>query len=280
MNKKIKMIVADIDGTLAEHSILSKFTIDTINEIHKNGYLFGIASGRPAYQLSRTIREWGLDFEPEAIIGMNGAQLYDKQKDEIEAINYLSCEDIKKAIEFMKPYEKDTNLFIYEGKGCMFEKDDQEYLKALDKYGEVESFRLAESYEDFYAEPNAKLLYRLYDTGMMKEIEDYVSSHVHPEFYGFKTQDNLYELANPKTNKGAAVIRFAQSHGFDISEVAGFGDMSNDYEMIDVCGMGVCLLNGSDDCKSVADYITEEDCEHNGFANFVHKYIFEDDLRG
>lgn len=280
MNKKIKMVIADIDGTLAEHSELSDFTIATINELHEKGIAFGIASGRPAYQLSRTIEQWNLNFTPEAIIGMNGAQLYDPKKEEIEAINYMSPEVMKKAIDFMRPFKDDTNLFIYRGKGTVFEKEDRIYLKALDKYGKVEGCLIAENEEEFLKEPNAKLLYRLYDTNKMKEIEDYVSSHTHPEFVGFKTQDNLYELTSPKTNKGEAVIRFAKNHGLSLDEIAGFGDMSNDVEMVDVCGMGVCLLNGSADCKAVANYITTEDCEHHGFANFVHKYILQDDIRG
>lgn len=280
MNKKIKMVIADIDGTLAEHSILSDFTIATINQIHDAGLLFGIASGRPAYQLSRTIKEWTLSFEPDAIIGMNGAQLFDKTTGEIEAINYMSIEEMRKGIEFMRPFYNDTNLFIYRGKGTVFQKEDKVYLKALDTYGKVEGCLIAENEEEFLKEPNAKLLYRLYDTSKMKEIEDYVASHEHPEFVGFKTQENLYELTNPKTNKGAAVKRFAQKNGLSLDEIAGFGDMDNDIEMIDVCGMGVCLVNGCDAAKAVAKYITEEDCNHHGFANFVHKYILEDDLRG
>lgn len=280
MNKKIKMVVADIDGTLAEHSELADFTIATINELHRKGIAFGIASGRPAYQLSRTIKEWNLDFEPEAIIGMNGAEMINGENGEIEIVNYMTPEEMKKGIEFMKPFYEDTNLFIYRNGGTVFEKEDEVYLKALDKYGKVEFCIIADNEEEFTKEPNAKLLYRLYDTSKMKEIEDYVSSRKHPEFVGFKTQDNLYELTSPKTNKGAAVKHYALKHGLSMDEIAGFGDMDNDIEMIDVCGMGVCLVNGCDAAKAVAKYITEEDCEHHGFANFVHKYILEDDVRG
>ena len=279
MNTKIKMVVADIDGTLAEHSELADFTIATINELHKKGIAFAIASGRPAYQLSRTIKEWKLDFEPEAIIGMNGAEII-SENGEIEIVNYMTPEEIRKGIEFMKPFNKETNLFIYRNGGTVFEKEDEVYLKALDKYGKVEFCIIADSEEEFSKEPNAKLLYRLYDTSKMKEIEDYVSSHEHPEFVGFKTQENLYELTSPKTNKGAAVKHYALKHGLTLDEIAGFGDMDNDIEMIDVCGMGVCLINGCDAAKAVAKYITSEDCEHYGFANFVHEYILEDDVRG
>ena len=55
--------------------------------------------------------------------------------------------------------------------------------------------------------------------------------------------------------------------------LAGFGDTSNDNEMISVAGLGVCLLNGSDDTKALANDITDLTCEEEGFADYVEKHI-------
>ncbi|MEE3426132.1 MAG: HAD hydrolase family protein [Erysipelotrichaceae bacterium] len=52
MFENIKVIVSDIDGTLcAAGEKPSKETIETIEELRKRGYLFGLASGRPADDL-------------------------------------------------------------------------------------------------------------------------------------------------------------------------------------------------------------------------------------
>ena len=79
MITKVKMIVADIDGTLvnSKHELTDK-TKDVIKELHDRGILFGIASGRAIDgQLEYRAKEWGFDFQFDIIIGMNGSQLFD-----------------------------------------------------------------------------------------------------------------------------------------------------------------------------------------------------------
>ena len=38
-------------------------------------------------------------------------------------------------------------------------------------------------------------------------------------------------------------------------------------------GIGVCLLNWTDDTKACADFVTEYDVEHDGFAHFIKKNV-------
>ena len=43
-----------------------------------------------------------------------------------------------------------------------------------------------------------------------------------------------------------------------LEDVAAFGDTTNDNDMIAISGTGVCMCNGSDDTKAIADFITEK----------------------
>lgn len=36
----------------------------------------------------------------------------------------------------------------------------------------------------------------------------------------------------------------------------------------------MCLLNGTDDTKACADFITDLDVENDGFADFINKKLF------
>lgn len=60
----------------------------------------------------------------------------------------------------------------------------------------------------------------------------------------------------------------------DIKKVVSFGDTTNDNEMLQVAGWGVCLANGSADTKMVADDITVLDNDHDGLAAYIEeKYL-------
>ena len=59
MFENIKVIAADIDGTLAKTAVNpSAFTLDTIKAIQDKGILFGLASGRPADDLTDKYKIW------------------------------------------------------------------------------------------------------------------------------------------------------------------------------------------------------------------------------
>lgn len=51
-----------------------------------------------------------------------------------------------------------------------------------------------------------------------------------------------------------------------------FGDTTNDHTMLELSGVGVCLKNGSDDTKAIADIITDYPCDEDGWARFMEMY--------
>ena len=67
--------------------------------------------------------------------------------------------------------------------------------------------------------------------------------------------------------------RYCRKHNIDIKDTVGFGDMSNDITLLKSAGTGVCMFNGSDDTKAVADIITDLSIEDDGFADYCEKHI-------
>ena len=64
-------------------------------------------------------------------------------------------------------------------------------------------------------------------------------------------------------------------NGYSLDEIIAFGDTSNDNEMLEVAGLGVCMMNGSDDTKAIADVITEKPCEEDGWAHYMENEFFK-----
>ena len=70
-------------------------------------------------------------------------------------------------------------------------------------------------------------------------------------------------------NKGTGLQRFADMNGIDIKEIITFGDNENDNEMLIRSGWGVCLKDGQEITKSVADDITEQTCLEGGVGHYM-----------
>ena len=89
---KWKALFADIDGTLAEKGeILGPETKKQLTKLHEKGVKIGLATGRP---MDRRILEkagkWDLPFAFDAVIGLNGGDLWIRGEEETQHMNMLS----------------------------------------------------------------------------------------------------------------------------------------------------------------------------------------------
>lgn len=269
-----KVISADVDFTLVpRHQDFSKRTIDTINTLRKNGTYFGIASGRPKNELAPLIARWdelgvGYDF----LIGSNGCVLIDLIDNKEYEYYFMQPQQIKEAFEVMKPFKVNPTCAI---NGESWSGYYDEFVELSSQYLGVPA-RVCESedYHEMWQNPVGKIMFRLNDPELMPEIEEYVSKHCPPDIVGFKTNPRAFEFTDYRANKGVALKNFCALHDIDIADSCAFGDTTNDNEMLKAAGTGVCLLNGTDDTKACADYITDLDVDHEGFADFIEKHVF------
>ena len=109
----MKVVASDIDGTLAlKGGNLKPLTKAGLNRLHEEGVLFGLASGRPIdHVVLDSPKQWGLDFDLDFAIGMNGGELYDAKTGKLEKYYLLPSEEIRKILTFLKPF--DINAIIY-----------------------------------------------------------------------------------------------------------------------------------------------------------------------
>ena len=82
---------------------------------------------------------------------------------------------------------------------------------------------------------------------------------------------NNVEINDKNAHKGNAIRQLAEHLGLDMSQVLAFGDGSNDISMLQEAGIGVCMENGLDSVKAVADYITDS-CDEDGVAKAIYRF--------
>ena len=63
------------------------------------------------------------------------------------------------------------------------------------------------------------------------------------------------ELVNRKFDKGKGVLCVCKALGIDVKDTCGFGDSMNDLEMLETVGVSVCMENGSERLKALADEV-------------------------
>ena len=268
MNKKVKLVVADLDGTLiiTGHSI-SDENARAINYLHEKGILFGIASGRNLFDLHRLPAKWGFDSEFEMYIGMNGSELWDgidnKQYDQFK----LEPHVIEKIYHYVEPFN--INPYVYYKDGMMVMKSDPA-MEASARRNDMVIY-LAETPEQLWQTENAKVLCRLTEEQVL-EVQEYFAKVNDPDFKLVQTQSTMLEFVHPEVSKAYALKLFCQAHNIDLNEVIAFGDMENDNDMLEAC-YGISMLNGSAETKAVSKEITAKNCEDDGFADWIFKNI-------
>lgn len=268
----MKLFIADIDGTLRGKGsrIPGPLTRKAFEEMHRNKIILGIASGRPLWQgVTDHHTEWGLSFQFDFLIGMNGGELWVKDTNQKTEYHLLSIENLKEIVTSLHHF-KGINPFVYQ--------EGSELSLYLDEATKRSGIRHGcpvfecKSEADLYARPTAKILYRCDTVAIADAVESYARNLFGSRFACFKTGPELVELQLPLVNKGEGLKMYCEPRGIDLKDVIAFGDAENDIEMLKIAGRSVCLKDGMADAKAVCDDVTDYICDEDGVGHYLYDH--------
>ncbi|HEX4930700.1 MAG TPA: Cof-type HAD-IIB family hydrolase [Gaiellaceae bacterium] len=87
-----------------------------------------------------------------------------------------------------------------------------------------------------------------------------------------KSLPHFLELASPTISKGTGLAFVAAHLGFTAAQTVAFGDGENDRELLAWAGYGVCVENGDDGLKELADWISPG-VDEEGVAQTIEAYL-------
>ena len=249
-----KFVFLDIDGTLtaAGSNTAPPSALTAIRLAQQAGHLVAVCTGRSLGMARKVIEAIPFDAvvaSAGGYIEYGGRTLYDHP---------------------MATAQRDAALaaFHAEGIGCILECRDWSYADDLFFDGmtgapanasnsELERWR-AGVREEMRVRPMAQYAGEpVYNLSMMA-----------PEPHDLTGPFNG-EIINRDFSKGDAVRRLAAAAGIPIADTVAFGDSMNDAEMITTAGLGICMGNGSDRLKAIADEVCGDvaaDGLYNAFA--------------
>ena len=82
------------------------------------------------------------------------------------------------------------------------------------------------------------------------------------------------EIVSPGVSKASATKILAKKFGIDKSEIAAIGDADNDLPMLLSAGTSIAMGNATDEVKKSCT-VTTSNCEDDGFAEAVYKYVLK-----
>ena len=263
------IFAVDLDGTLLnDEAKLTKETIDYVRSLDKEKYKFVITTGRPYLGMISFYNELGLD---TYVICNSGTSVM-LPNSNFKSINH----NIEKSL-FLAFYNKSLDLlesaiftdedrcYIYNG------QFNNEFFKHIQKGAKV----IDGDYNKTIVDGPSGGLFILKsgcDEKFLKIAElfkDKIGVRCWGNFYGC----DYYEYYQVGFNKSTSLYDLLNLYNADVSQLVCFGDSINDNEMLMMTENGVCMLNGKDELKKYANYITKYDNNHNGVIEFIKEFI-------
>lgn len=264
----IKLIVIDLDGTaLLNESTLHPYNVEVLKKYIKHGYNVVIATGRPYRSSKKFYKELELD---TPIINYNGSYIHDtKPSNFIEKIITVSKEDVIQIETDLKDYicnimcEYEDDVYIHQNDEWINEFFWQDDIPV--RYGLM---------KDTLDLDPCTFIIEIKDPLKQNEVLEYMKNY--PQYTcrfwagKYNRFAEIYPLGVDKANGIKYVINYL---GISKDEVLVIGDAGNDICMIEEFHESCAMINGEEELKKKARYITKLPNTEGGVGYFIEDYF-------
>jgi Cof subfamily protein (haloacid dehalogenase superfamily) len=269
---KIKLLIVDIDGTIAGKSNQVTNRVKTaIHAAQAKGVRVGIATGRMYKSALKFHQEIGADFP---LIAYQGAWIQDP---EMGTIHRHLPVPVKIARELIDYFEQShlfnkLSLHVY--------LDDRLYVRDINPDTElyigrsgIPAHPVGDLRKVLTANPT-KILAMSEDINLIDSLLLDLRHRYPQDTLHITTSVPIFlEATQSGVNKGSAIDYIATKLlGISAENVLAIGDNFNDVEMIDYAGIGVAMGNAPDDVRAIADWVAPH-IEADGVAAAIEKFI-------
>jgi len=270
--KDIKLLVLDIDGTIAGHSnTLSKPVKQAIVAAQARGIQIAIATGRMYRSALRFHQEIGSVLP---LMAYQGAWIQDPTNQKIHRHLAVSREIAHKLIDYFEQPELRSLLSVH------FYINDELYVRELTKETQIYAERsgvtpipVGDLRQVLTNEPT-KILALCDDTDVINQLLGNLRRQYTPaELYLTTSVATFFEATNASVNKGTAVRYLAEELlGLQIDNIMAIGDNFNDVEMLEYAGLGIAMGNAPEAVQAIAQWVAPS-VEEDGAAVAIEKFL-------
>ncbi|WP_297281894.1 Cof-type HAD-IIB family hydrolase [uncultured Anaerococcus sp.] len=269
MNKDIKLIALDLDGTLlgSDEEIVNK-NKEVIKKLHDKGIKIVIATGRPFNGFWWIREELGLEDYEDYSISNTGAFVRRNADAKIIIDNSMDKKDYEKISSLIEDEDIQLGLFtkdvLYNNADEVNEgfKKDQEILRMP-----RQKFKDFEDIEEKIARVNFMGTEEVLD-----KFYDKVKEDLEKDYMLIRNETYSLEVHQKSSGKANSLKRLCEYLDIDLDKVIYFGDGSNDKESLELAGFGIAMGNANDESKKAADKETLSN-DDGGVGKFLEQFL-------
>lgn len=274
---EIKGLAADIDMTLTgKGEGLPEITKKAFEILHAHNIPLGLATGRQLDDRCKNQgKMWGLSFEFDYLVCMNGGQVYDRKTNNVKEAQFLTCEDEKEIFDELGDLIHSEKITVtaegLENIFAIYLEVNEEMEKVMLRHGwrfeDVEG-----SLDKFASKPAWKLLFRTINNQKDKLIKKF-NEKLKDKYQIIETFPGTFEIMHQNIDKGSGLKIYAEWQNISTNDFICFGDNENDNSMLKVAGLGVALKGGNPNTIKIADDVTDLECLEGGVGDYLFKHV-------
>jgi len=247
VQEKIKVVISDLDGTLLnrEHRI-SEYTKAVFAELHNQGYLIIVATGR--HHLDAMPIVDGLDC-PVYLVTSNGARIHSPQKDLLfshdissEAVKSVLSLDISEDFTTVV-FKEDVWLTNKHNEALNSFQTELNYLPKLVDFATMEDLSAIKMF--FTHERHSKLI----------ELRDKIIENSLDVFSHAFSLPLCLEFMDKTVDKSVAIAKILEIERLSFHQTISFGDGYNDENMLNATAKGLLMGNAPDSLKNKLSHL-------------------------
>lgn len=260
-----KILFTDLDGTLLDSKKqISDYTRKVLADWTGAGHKLVLCSGRDINSVANVKAYLELPDQNMYLIGYNGGEIYDCEKKETLYKVTISIPQIRHIMEIAKEFG--IHCHAYTSTHIVSPGDNEQF----------QFYRRVIKTPVIYSPDVTAVMTEGSGKCIAVEIND------HDRLEAFRqavlpwakeqgitvlySNPNYLEFIPAGSGKGTSVLKLCGLLGMDPCFSVAAGDEQNDLSMIEAAGMGIAMVNGSDQVKMAATVITAEDNDHDGLA--------------
>lgn len=264
MNMKPKLIFIDIDGTLFDHAkdAIPESAKNAILSAKSKGHKIFLSTGRPYADIDQEILNFPLDgmiVSCGAVVYVDNKPIYCKtypQKELISLIQFMLDNNIGFSLDGIH-----KNYLTEEAFNCLSSlmfKNNEDYELSRAMMAKNNCF----PFEDM-KEEDLKEVVKISIFTKNKESCEKLFQKIPESLVGFMYKNNHLDLYNGEISikgitKATGLKKITTYLNKNIKDTIAIGDSLNDLDILKVAGLSICMGNGADECKKIADFTTKD----------------------
>jgi len=266
-----KIIAFDLDDTLLNRDLtITPETVTAIREAAGRGIYIVLCSGRAENAILNYVRLLDIAGTQAGryIIALNGATVYDMHR---------------RLVVYSRKVEGDILLYAYkeaQQKGLPAEVYDPSTIFAPvdNKWTRIDvslsglKLRIVDDFPALLAQGQSKMVIPG-DPEVLSGLQAKLKKDLGASAVVFTSKPYFLEIMPPECGKGESLLWLAGELGIPQEKTMAFGDSMNDESMIRMVHYSVAMLNGLEYIRNAAAYVTRNDNNNDGIADFLESFV-------